>query len=88
VVVVFSVMTGITLHFLHVGLVENDAEQRIAYVGRAIKSMLDNFGRRATPFYNENELVEQSCDGPRVCNGRERRKVDDYVVIGKAQPIE
>src|SRR5262245_5808634 len=87
-VVVAAKIMVVMLDFLHVGLVKHRAGERVIYVWRDAKCVLDDVRCRAPPFDDQNEAVDQWRRGTNVDNRRERRKIDDNVVKGCSQFIE
>ena len=82
VVVVIAIMVVVMFHGIHVGFVEHCTEKGIAYVWCRMERMLDDAGRGASPFHDQNEAVDERRCRANVDNRCKRRKIDDNIFIG------
>ena len=73
VVVVVAKIVGVTVHCLHIGFVEHCTEDGVVYVWCGMECMLDDVGRGAPPFHDQNEAVDQRRCRADVDNRCERR---------------
>ncbi len=84
-VIVVAVIAFVATGALHIGLVEDEAEQAVVDAGGGGKRALHKVGPGAAPLDHEQIRIDDAGGVAHVDHRRERRQVDEHVVVARAQ---